>query len=138
MSDIARGWIAPAWMNREGTEDTVRKLAYVVLFNPGPATAQVTVRFFSGVGALTAEDTRTIPPMHHSKFENQGFISASGWLRITSDNPVAPWGETPGWDGTDYVNMIFYREAVPMGEAIREAMRDGLDRLLRRISGREP
>jgi hypothetical protein len=96
------------------------------------------VEFFSGVGALIAESTRTIPPMHNSKFENPGFNNASGWLRITSDNPVAPWGETPGWAGTDYVNMSFYREVVPTGEAIREAMRDGLDRLLRRISGREP
>lgn len=98
MSDLAQFWVAPF---REGGR--------IQVLNPGAQTANITILFFDLHGKEMEKWPHKIPPtsLWYGGFWAEGL----GWLRIRSDQPVAPSGamgeqfENPTW-----VNVTFYRE----------------------------
>jgi hypothetical protein len=106
MSDLATHWISPAWVNSPG-EGVVPEVAIV---NPGNKPANVMVYLNNQDGSVHIS-VGTILPAHSCAFLDTYDIQESrGWLAITSDQPVAPWGTTQSnIQPEQRVNMTFFR-----------------------------
>jgi hypothetical protein len=109
MSDAATRWICPYW-RADNQPDFTR----VFVLNPNAEPASVTGHWFDMNGNVVSEHSETVGARSHWIF-TAGTLG-SGWLRITSDRPVVPWGETPfgGVEPTGNTTMTFYREDLLM------------------------
>jgi hypothetical protein len=105
MGDAAKRWISPYW--RGDNPDFAR----LVVLNPNAEPADVRVHWYDGDGSVVGEQAASIAANSFILFVpgDQG----SGWLRISSDRPVAPYGETPFSAHRGYTTMAFYREDLP-------------------------
>jgi hypothetical protein len=106
MADGATRWISPYWRS-----EAPPNFARVFVVNPNDADpSNVTAQWYDPNGNVMTEFTEAIPPLNRRIFTSG--TTGEGWMRITSDLPVAPWGETPFGPieviGT--ATMDFYRE----------------------------
>ena len=80
--------------------------------HPGTAAAEVTVRWHGAVtGDVLEKETHTIDAGTIWLFVS-GEPGGFGWVGISSDRPVVPWGTTPvssGQDELGHETMDFYR-----------------------------
>jgi hypothetical protein len=117
MSDLATHWISPAWRNHPGDPGPggVPPASEVVppviaVANPGNKPAVLTAYFYNHDGSIHLSVGTTVPAHCCNFIDTYDISETSGWLAITSDQPVAPWGTTqdvvqPG----QRVNMTFFR-----------------------------
>ena len=108
MSDLGTSWISPFWQTWtfEGSDSWDQSTVYVV--NPGANPATLTIRWMKGTGGLISKADGTPPAGTHWGWSSP-LVKDRGWLLVTSDQPVAPWGITPGLLTPEPVNMDFYR-----------------------------
>jgi hypothetical protein len=122
MSRAARRWIAPYWRARNPSIADPIDSALIYVLNPsGHSSATVKRQWYARDGSLLAEGQSVVSPSNTVPFSPtvdggnwpSGF-EVQGWLRITSNHPVCPWGETPFRTATGqpdgHTNMTFYRE----------------------------
>ena len=108
--DADTEWAAPFWAY--GAEPAHRG-AMVWVLNAGSAPAQVTVTWHRYNGPVAHKSAETIKPGTTSIFVS-GQWDTVGWLRVSADEPVLPWGTTPASQyDDDYVHMSFFRSPPP-------------------------
>jgi hypothetical protein len=122
MSDAATRWVAPYWRARtpEGEESPYQ--AQVFVLNHGAIPAKVNGLFFDSQGSLLQSEELTAQPRQVVIFSSP--LENLGWMRIVSDNPVTPWGETPGFTPPgekQKLNMSFYRDEPLIRRLIKDA-----------------
>jgi hypothetical protein len=122
MSEAALRWIAPYWRAVcPSTGDPIDSAMVYVLNPSGHSSAVVKRRWYLTDGYLLAEDQTVVSPLHAAKFSPAddwknalSRFEVQGWVRLTSDHPFAPWGETPfrttPGQPDGHTNMTFYRE----------------------------
>ena len=122
MSRAALRWIAPYWRAIERSIGGPTDSAMVYVLNPsGHSSATVKRQWYARDGSLLAQGQTVVNPLNTIMFSPAADLvnapspyEVQGWVRITSDHPVCPWGETPFRtaigqpDG--YTNMTFYVE----------------------------
>ena len=108
MDDLGRNWISPFWQTTKlgGGNDWQQSTVYVV--NPGSKAATLEIRWMAGTGGLI-DDSDGNPPAGTFWGWSSPLVDNRGWLLVTSDQPIAPWGTTPGLLTPDPVEMSFYR-----------------------------
>jgi hypothetical protein len=108
MNDLGENWISPFWQTWKfgGNDDLHQSTVYVV--NPGSKPASLKIRWMAGTGGLVGE-TAGNPPAGTFWGWSSPLVEDRGWLLVTSDQPIAPWGTTPGLLTPDPVEMSFYR-----------------------------
>ena len=108
MNDLATSWISPFWQTWtfEGSDDWQQSTVYVV--NPGSKPATLTIRWMGGTGGLIDQSDGT-PPAGTFWGWSSPLVVERGWLLVTSDQPVAPWGTTPSLISAEELTMDFYR-----------------------------
>jgi hypothetical protein len=120
MSDAATRWVAPYW--RAWNPGDVPHQAQVFVLNPGATPAHVRGWFFDLQGNLLSTEEFTAQPKHVVTFSSP--LANMGWMRIVSDNPVTPWGETPGFTSpgeSQKLNMSFYRDEPLIRRLLKDA-----------------
>ena len=122
MGTAALRWIAPYWRALERGFGGPIDSAMVYVLNPsGHLGATVKRQWHFADGALLAEDQTVVDPLHTVMFSPVGDAGSlpagfemQGWVRLTSNHPIAPWGETPfrtsAGQPDGHTNMTFYRE----------------------------
>jgi hypothetical protein len=125
MSRAALRWIAPYWRARQPAIGDPIDSAMVYVLNPsGHSSATVKRQWYLRDGTLLAEAQTVVSPSNTVPFSpavdwttGPSPFEVQGWMRITSDHPVCPWGETPFRTSTGqpdgHTNMTFYREGSP-------------------------
>ena len=108
MSDLGTSWISPFWQTWTFGADDDWQQSTVYVANPGPKPASLTIRWIEGSGGRVDESPGT-PPAGSFWGWSSPLGAHRGWLLVTSDQPVAPWGITPGLLTPEPVNMSFYR-----------------------------
>lgn len=88
----------------------------VFVLNPGPVNANVTVIFHEYGPAIWEQDDRKVPPQTTSLFvgtpKGAPPEAGEGWVEVTSDWPVVPWGSVPvGPPDGSYHSMVEMRFA---------------------------
>ena len=109
MNDLATTWISPFWQTWTfgGSDDWQQSTVYVV--NPGATAATLKIRWMGGAGGLVGDADGT-PPAGTFWGWSSPLVAERGWLLVTSDEPVAPWGTTtPNLVSTEPLPMSFYR-----------------------------
>ncbi len=106
--DAAKRWVSPYWSSSPAGHP---ELPRVWVLNPGTAAAEVTVRWHEAVtGDVLEKETHTIDAGTIWLFVS-GEPGGFGWLGISSDRPIVPWGTTPvssGQDELGHETMDFY------------------------------
>ena len=122
MSKAAKRWIAPYWRAVVPNNFDPVDSAIVYVLNPsGHSSTTVKRQWYLRDGSLLAEDQTVVNAMNTVLFSPAADwknplsrYEIQGWLRLTSDHPVALWGETPFRTSTGqpdgHTNMTFYRE----------------------------
>jgi hypothetical protein len=94
----------------------------VYVLNPsGQSSATVKREWHLRDGSLLAQGQTVVGPLNTVMFSPAADLvnapagyEVQGWVRLTSDHPVCPWGETPfrtaAGQPDGYTNMTFYRE----------------------------
>ena len=107
--DAAKRWVSPYWSSSPAGPPNFPR---VWVLNPGTAGAEVTVRWHEAVtGDVLEKETHTIDAGTIWLFVS-GEPGGFGWVGISSDRPVVPWGTTPvssGQDELGHETMDFYR-----------------------------
>jgi hypothetical protein len=108
MNDLAMSWISPFWQTTKfgASGDWHQSTVYVV--NPGPNPATLSIRWMEGTGGMITKADGN-PPAGTFWGWSSPLVNNSGWLLLTSDQPVAPWGTTPGILAPEPAGMSFYR-----------------------------
>ena len=95
VTDLAQGWVSPYWQSNWDQEDPAAWIiTYVYIVNPGASPAEVTLTWHEVVSGPTdnVSDTRTIDARGIATWEAPQGDYRQGWVSITSDEPVLPWG----------------------------------------------
>ncbi|CAN5139439.1 hypothetical protein BH09ACT13_BH09ACT13_04090 [soil metagenome] len=96
--DAAKRWVSPYWSSSPAGPPNFPR---VWVLNPGTAAAEVTVRWHEAVtGDVLEKETHTIDAGTIWLFVS-GEPGGFGWLGISSDRPIVPWGTTPVSSGQD-------------------------------------
>ena len=108
MSDLGTSWVSPFWQTTKpaASDDWQQSTVYVV--NPGSKPATLSIRWMKGTGGMISKSDGT-PPAGTIWGWSSPLVEDRGWLLVTSDQPVAPWGTTPSLVPPEPANMSFYR-----------------------------
>lgn len=108
MNDLATSWISPFWQTTKfgASDDWHQSTVYVV--NPGPNSATLSIRWMGGTGGMISKSDGT-PPAGTFWGWSSPLVEKRGWLLVTSDQPMAPWGTTPVILTPEPASMSFYR-----------------------------
>lgn len=122
MSRAALRWISPYWRAIVPFNFGPVDSAMIYVLNPsGHSSAMVKRQWYLRNGSLLAQGQSVVDPLNTAMFSPAddwrnalSRYEVQGWLRITSNHPVCPWGETPfrtsSGQADGHTNMTFYRD----------------------------